>query len=222
MILSVLIPTLESRREQFHYLWERLASQIRAEQLQDKVEVLYERDDRELSIGAKRNTLVHRACGRFVAFIDDDDDVSDDYVSSICQVIERRSDIDCIGIKGIITFRGEHPREFTHSLRYRDYFSRGHTYFRPPYHLNPILRAIAMRFPFRSVNYSEDVDWALRLQQAAALRKEGFIEKPIYFYKSRRWWSYQLLLDWSEPVRHALGLTMVNRLRMSEPRLRRG
>jgi len=217
MIFSVLIPTLESRRAQFRHLCEHLTSQVRAAHLENSVEILHERDDRQASIGAKRNALVNRACGRFVAFVDDDDDVSDDYIATICEVIGRRPDIDCIGIKGIITFRGGHPHEFTHSLCYRDYFSRKHNYFRPPYHLNPILRAIAARFPFRAVSYSEDVDWALRLQRAGVLQCEEFIDLPLYFYKSRRWWTYQLLLDWSEPLRHRLGLKMVNRLRLSAP-----
>jgi len=211
-MLSVLIPTLESRRQQFQYIWERLASQIRAAGVEHSVEVLYERDDRQQPLGTKRNHLIRQARGRFIAFVDDDDDVSDDYISKLCEVIRRRPDIDCIGIKGIVTFRGAHPREFSHSLKYQDYFSRRHNYFRPPYHLNPILRSIALKFPFRAVSYSEDIEWALRLHRAGALQREEFIDTPLYFYKSRRCWSYQLLLDWSEPVRHALGLRMVNRL----------
>jgi glycosyltransferase involved in cell wall biosynthesis len=212
MILSVLIPTLDSRREQFDCLYERLAAQVHAASAEVAVEVLYYRDDGELSVGAKRNALIRRACGRFIAFIDDDDDISDDYISRICEVISRRPDIDCIGIKGIVTFSGGHPREFSHSIQYQDYFSRGHNYFRPPYHLNPILREIALRFPFLPISYSEDAEWALRLQRAGVLRREEFIETPLYLYKSRRWWSYQLMLDWSEPMRHALGLRMVNRV----------
>jgi glycosyltransferase involved in cell wall biosynthesis len=216
-MLSLLIPTLESRHQQFQYLREKLAAQIRAAGVEHAVEVLYERDNREKSLGAKRNALIRRAQGRFIAFLDDDDDISDDYVARISEVILRRPDIDCIGIKGIITFRGAHPREFSHSLKYKDYFSRRHTYFRPPYHLNPILRTVALNYPYLEVSYSEDVEWALRLQRAGALKLEEFIETPLYFYKSRRWWSYQLLLDWSEPVRHALGLRMVNRLRVLSP-----
>jgi hypothetical protein len=213
-MLSLLIPTLESRRAQFQYLWEKLAAEIRAAGVEHLVEMLYERDNREKSVGAKRNALVRRAQRRFIAFLDDDDDVSDDYVSKLCDVIRRRPDIDCIGIKGIVTFRGTHPREFSHSLKYKDYFSRRHTYFRPPYHLNPILRSIALKYPFLEVSYSEDVEWALRLQRAGALKREEFIDTPLYFYRSQRWWNYQLLLDWSEPVRHLLGLRMVNRLRV--------
>ena len=214
MILSVLIPTLDSRREQFDHLYERLAAQVHAANAEGNVEVLYDRDNGEHPVGVKRNALMQRAGGRFITFVDDDDDISDDYVSRICEVISRRPDIDCIGIKGIVTFSGSHPREFSHSIQYQDYFSRGHNYFRPPYHLNPILRAIALRFPFLPISYSEDAEWALRLQRAGVLRREEFIEAPLYFYKSRRWWSYQLMLDWSEPVRHALGLRRVNRVLM--------
>jgi len=215
LLLSVLIPTLDTRRHQFQRLTSRLSAQIQNAHAGPSVEVLSECDNRELPLGAKRNLLVERARGRFVAFIDDDDDISDDYVPKLCEIIERRRDIDCIGIKGVVTFRGAHPREFHHSLKYRDYFSRNHTYFRPPYHLNPILRCIAVQYPFRAVSYSEDVEWALRLQRAGALRREEFVDSPLYFYSSRRSWSYQLLLDWSEPLRHALGLRMVNRLRPS-------
>jgi len=213
LLLSVLIPTLESRAKHFEHLTDRLAAQILNAGAEGRVEILSECDNRETPVGAKRNLLVQRARGRFVAFVDDDDDVSDDYVSKLCEVIERRPDIDCIGIKGIVTFRGGHPQEFYHSLRYQDYFSQRHTYFRPPYHLNPVLRSIVLQYPFRAVNYSEDVEWALRLQRVGALRCEEFIDMPLYFYKSRRRWIFQLLIDWSEPLRHPLGLRMVNRLR---------
>src|ERR1700676_850524 len=214
MMLSDLIATIESRREKFQYIFDRLTSQILASGTDGVVEVLYNRDNLEHSVGSKRNQLLRQARGRFVAFVDDDDDISDDYVPRVCDVIRRRPVIDCIGIRGLVTFRGSHPREFSHSLKYQDYFSRRHTYFRPPYHLNPILRVVALQHPFRDVSYSEDVEWALRLQRLDVLKCEEFIDAPLYFYKSRRWWTYQLLLDWSEPARHALGLRMVNRLRL--------
>ena len=215
MILSVLIPTLEERAAPFQHIFDKLDAQIRRAEADRDVEVLFDRDNRERCVGSKRNSLVRRAQGQFVAFVDDDDDVSDRYIATICEIIRRRPDIDCIGIKGIITFRGSHPREFTHSLQYEVYSSRRHNYFRPPYHLNPILRSIAVKYPFREVNYSEDIEWCLRLQRARALTCEEFVDQPLYFYKSRRWWIYQLLLDWSEPVRHALGLRLTNRLLLS-------
>jgi hypothetical protein len=220
MMLSILIPTLESRRDQFAHIFERLTSQVHKADLAGEIEVLSLRDNCEEPIGTKRNRLIRQASGRFVAFVDDDDCVSDDYISRISAIIREHPEIDCVGLKAIITFRGSHPREMTYSLRYGDYFSRGHSYFRPPHHWNPILRSVALKYPFLDVSYGEDAEWALRLRRSGALRREVFIDTPVYFYKSRRWWPFQLLLDWTEPARHALGLRSVNRLRLNRASMR--
>lgn len=212
MLLSLLIPTLQSRHLQFFRLVTTLEDQIRVTRWASQVEVLHFLDDGENSIGRKRNELVARASGLFVAFIDDDDEVSSDYVSRICGVIERDPGVDCIGIKGVITFRGGHPHEFIHSVRYKEYYSCRHVYYRPPYHLNPVRRAIAARYQFADVSYSEDIDWALRLRRDHALQREEFIDSVLYYYRSRRAWSYQWLLDLTEPLRHKFGIRLANRL----------
>jgi glycosyltransferase involved in cell wall biosynthesis len=213
-LLSILIPTLESRRELCQQLCQKLGQQIRENALDEDAEIVWLLDNGEHSVGFKRNTLIERAKGEFVAFVDDDDDVSDDYVPLICRAIKDHPDIDCIGIKGIITFAGRHPRLFIHSVQYQDYFSKDGTYLRPPYHLNPIRRDIAGRYRFEDISYSEDIDWAMRLCRDGALQREYFLDRIIYFYRSRRSWLYQVLLDQSEPIRHALGLRLANRLRV--------
>jgi glycosyltransferase involved in cell wall biosynthesis len=213
VLLSLLIPTLEARRTLFLALWEHLRKQIQEAGLDEAVEILSLSGNGEKSIGAKRNELVEQARGEFIAFIDDDDLVSHDYVSRICDAIRRRPDIDCAGIRGLVTFRGKHAREFVHSLAYRDYFSRGGRYYRPPCHLNPIRRSIAERYRFAELSYSEDIDWALRIQRDGALKTEEFVDATLYHYRSRRWWYYQWLLDRTERLRHALGLRFSNRLR---------
>jgi glycosyltransferase involved in cell wall biosynthesis len=219
MQLSLLIPTLECRRNQLSCLVEGLESQVRNAGRSSDVEILTNRDAGEHSIGYKRNILLGRAKGEFVAFIDDDDEVSERYIELICGALERRPEVDCLGIRGIITFRGSHPREFVHSLRYSDMFSRNHTYYRPPTHLNPIRRAIALRYRFPDVSYSEDLDWALRMRDDRALQREEFIDSVLYYYHSRRWWGYQWLLDGTEAFRHKLGIRMVNRLRIRNSRI---
>ena len=155
-----------------------------------------------------------------MAFIDDDDEVSERYIELICDALGRRPEVDCLGIRGVITFRGSHPCEFVHSVRYSDMFSRNHTYYRPPTHLNPIRRAIAVRYPFPDVSYSEDFYWALRMRDDRALQREEFIESVLYYYHSQRWWGYQWLLDGTEALRHKLGIRMVNRLRIRNPGFR--
>ncbi len=214
MLFSILIPTLDDRHERFSGLYEKLNKQINENSLAKEVEVLYFSDNKQHSLGFKRNKLIEWAKGKFIAFVDDDDNVSDDYVPIICSTIKEYPDIDCVGIKGIITFGGKNPRVFIHSLRYGEYFSKGDIYFRPPYHLNPMKREVACNYKFEDISYSEDIDWAMRISRDQALQKEYFIDKIVYYYNSRRSWLYQLLLDRSESVRHPLGLRLANRIRI--------
>jgi hypothetical protein len=212
MLLSILIPTLECRNTAFAALHEELKQQISNGAWQSQVEILSDCDDGRQPTGTKRNALLSRAAGEFVVFVDDDDEVSADYVALICQAIETGPAIDCIGIKGTITFQGSHPRTFVHSLRYQDYSSQGGTYMRPPYHLNPIRRSIATSHRFLDVYYSEDIEWALRIREQ--LKTEVFLEPVLYYYRSRRYWPYQWLLDHTETVRHRLGLRLTNRFQV--------
>jgi glycosyltransferase involved in cell wall biosynthesis len=213
MLLSVLVPTLEDRRILFNRIRGQLATQAANAHLQDDVEILHLLDSGERSTGWKRNRLIEQARGEFVAFVDDDDTVSDDYLPRICDAIRSHPGIDCIGIRGIVRFRGSHPREFIHSIRYPDYRTSGGVYLRPPYHLNPIRRSIASRYRFADVYYSEDIDWARSMASGKVLTNEHFIDSVLYHYDSRRSWKYQWVLDHTETIRHRLGLRLDNRLR---------
>lgn len=214
MKFSILIPTLEERAAQFQRLSTKLRQQIAEHALENEVEIISFIDKRQHSVGFKRNWLMDQAQGEFTAFVDDDDDVSQEYVSLIDQTIRAHPEIDCIGIKQVITFAEGQQRISIHSLQYTQYFTRGGIYYRPPYHLNPIRRKIAIQYRFEEINYSEDIDWAMRMCRDRALQHEYFIDKILYYYHSQRSWRYQYLLDLTEPVRHALGLQLANRLRI--------
>jgi glycosyltransferase involved in cell wall biosynthesis len=213
MLFSILIPTLQERRASFTRLYEKLRAQIVQADVEDAVEIVTRCDNREHALGAKRNALMRDARGEFIAFVDDDDDVADQYVALICRALREHSTIDCLGITGIVYFRGTHPHRFVYSRRYDHYFSRGGVYYRPPYILNPVRRAIARQFPFEEVNWNEDMDWALRLARARVLQREVMLDEILYHYYSRRHWMAQWAIDVTEPVRHPLGLQWANRLR---------
>jgi len=204
MILSLLIPTLASRSASYARLRAELERQI--DEAGGEVEIVAISDNGERAIGAKRNQLLQHATGTFVAFIDDDDDVSPVYVSLILGALRREPHVDCVAIKLEIDFRGHHRAEAIHSVRYSDLSSRDGKYYRPPYILNPIRREIALRYPFAEVRYAEDFDWALRMARDGALRDEATVDAVLYHYHSRRYWAYQRLLDVTEPLRHRLGL----------------
>jgi hypothetical protein len=66
---------------------------------------------------------------------------------------------------------------------------------------------------------SEDLDLTLRMRDHRALQREEFIDSVLCYYRSRRWWCYQGLLDGSEALRRKLGIGMVNRLRKPDSRI---
>jgi len=214
ILLSILIPTIESRQESFLRLHQKLCDQIRRHALQPEVEILTLPDNGQLSIGHKRNTLLAQARGAFVVFIDDDDDISDDYVRLITSAVLKHPEVDCLGIKGQITFRGRHPRLLVYSVRYQEYHTEHGVYLRPPQHITPIKRGIAQRYKFADTSYSEDYDWALQMRRDRALQCEYFLDEVLYYYFSRRRYAYQWLLDQTEFLRHSLGLQLVNRVRL--------
>jgi hypothetical protein len=212
-MLSILVPSLHARAESFAQLHSKLTGQVRAQGLEDQVEIVSLVDGGERSAGVKRNELMDRARGEFVASVDDDDDVNQNYVPLILETLKAHPDVDCIGIKGLRFFCGEHPHVFIYSIRFREYRTKNGVYLRPPHHLNPIRREIAARYRFEDVSYSEDADWAMRMCRDRVLRREAFIDDIIYYYYSRRSWTYQHWLDRTERLRHPLGLQLVNRLR---------
>ena len=213
MLLSILIPTLDERRRILPRLLFKLHRQIERGGLENRVEIHVLCDNREQSTGAKRNALIDMAKGEFVAFVDDDDDVHEDYIGQIVNALIAHPDVDCLGITGQVYFRGSHPRRFVHSLQYDRYFSRHGVYYRPPYILNPMRRTIAQQFRFVETSYAEDAEWALRIAHAGVLRCEHFLDVTLYQYYSRRHWLLQWSLDITEPLRHPIGLQFANRVR---------
>jgi hypothetical protein len=179
-VLSILICTLDERLNQFNYLYNKLKRQVDSG-YSKSVEILYHRDNRLMKVGDKRNSLINNAKGKYVCFIDDDDDVSDDYISVLIKGCNENK--DCVGMVGQITINGQSPKQFVHSLRYNEYFEKDNVYYRPPNHLNPIKKNIAKQFMFDKINYGEDTDWAMRICKSKILKTESFFDKPIYFYK---------------------------------------
>lgn len=190
MILSILICTIQERKVQYDALVEKIKNQIAKYQLSHyslyrEVEVVSICDNKKITIGEKRNKLLDMASGEYICFIDDDDDVSDDYVELIVSTIKRGSlnehNVDCIGTQGIITFDGTNERQWYISKDYGKWYEENNVYYRTPNHLSPVKRELALQVKFPEVNFSEDNDYSQRL--FPLLKTEAKIEKNIYFYK---------------------------------------
>jgi len=180
MILSVLIPTLEKRIEMFDRLFLKLKNQIVENELSDQVQIIKYLDNGELSIGEKRNALIEKASGKYICFIDDDDNVSDNYIKNIYKGCLK--DVDCCDLTGIITINHTRKKKFIHSIRYNCYSEDNEAYYRPPNHINCIRRSIAIQYPFPHKSFSEDTDFAMCMVKNKALNTEHHIDDILYYY----------------------------------------
>ena len=182
ILLSILICSLESRKEFLARLQARLAPQ-----LTDEVQVIVNIDNRQKSIGQKRNELLDQACGLYISYVDDDDLVSEDYVSKVLGAI-KKSYPDVIGMHLIMTTDSVITEKTFHSLKYTHWYDEPDPdkpwlkqYYRNPNHLNPVKLdyALAVRFPL--ISMGEDKSYSERLKPY--LHTEEYIDEPIYFYE---------------------------------------
>lgn len=178
---SILICTIEEREESFDNLCNKLKKQINDLGLCDEIEILSCKDKRgEHTVGSKRNKLMQASSGYYTQFLDDDDDIHENFVQMIYEKLQKNP--DCVSLKGIITTNGGYAKTFVHSVAYDSYFEHNNVYYRPPNHLNPIKRSIAIQFAFPEKNVGEDTDWAMAIAQAKLIQTEEVIDTPYYFY----------------------------------------
>lgn len=186
MILSILTPAVPSRLERLGELCRQLAVQIGSQ----PVEHLVLLDNKRRTVGEKRDALLRSARGQYVAFVDDDDWVSDDYVDRILEAVRNGdSPPDVItflqqatvnGATGTIEFRLGHPNEsFTPSLHH----SITPTFIkRNAWHVCAWRRSLAILSHFPATNYGEDWAWAAPLCRLPNLR-EVHIPAILHHYQ---------------------------------------
>jgi hypothetical protein len=178
-LLSILILTVPGREHMLQKLLDILNPQ-----LTDEVEVIIEHDNRENTIGAKRNKALAKSKGRYISYIDDDDEVTFDYVEKILSIL-RQSDVDCCTLMGEITIDGAQSEIFIHSLKYPEWSEAkmpdgSKEYYRCPNHLNVVRSDIAKFVGFKDISHGEDHDYSNRLKPF--LTVEGNINEVIYYY----------------------------------------
>jgi len=174
-LLSILICSIYEREESLKRLIKKLNNTF------EDVEIcIYTDDGKQNSVGTKRNCLLNDANSKYICFVDDDDDVCDNYIGLLREGC--LSNADCINLNGIITFNGKNPKVFIHSLKYNSYFEENNIYYRPPNHLNTIKKSLVEQFKFPDKNNGEDTDWAMQICNSGVLKSEYDINQTIYYY----------------------------------------
>jgi glycosyltransferase involved in cell wall biosynthesis len=178
--LSILIPSLEARKEMRERLIKSIETQCSLlEDKESSIEIIVEIDSGEKTVGEKRNFLLEKAKGDYVVFIDDDDEVADSYVTDILDALKQNP--DCVTFRGQIT--SEPPEEFRFDIYYPHNIwakdSNG-VHMRCPSSLCPIRSTIAKSVKFKPISCAEDRIWAIELYPL--LQSQVYIDKLMYIY----------------------------------------
>ena len=179
--LTVLVPSVSTRRATFapkiaDMLFgqhEKLSAQDRA-----RVEILIVTDAKGMLIGDKRNAMVRMARGEYVVFVDDDDRVADDYITTLLDAT--RSGADCITFDAAVSINGGMAKTCKYSLKYAADHNAADHYQRLPNHITAVRRLLALACPFPSKQSGEDAEYAKRLKPS--LSTEHRIERVLYWY----------------------------------------
>lgn len=179
MKLSILIPTLNEP----HYITrlDRLKNILypQIEKFKDRVNVHYHDAGRSMTIGEKRNQLVERVTTKYFVFIDSDDVVAKNYLSSIFWGIDQ--DPDCITFNGWYTHNGGGRQNFVIKLGEK-YEERNKVFYRWPNHLVPMKTELVRHIKFPHIVKTEDFQWSKMINDKKLLKTSIHIESDLYWY----------------------------------------
>lgn len=176
---SILIPTIPGREDRL----QQLLGSINEKKIRIcpdlKIEICLFFDNKEVTIGTKRKNLLNGARGKYMSFIDDDDNVTDAYFEDAKGCI--RGDFQVCRLRGQMK-----EFTFTHSVEFNEKSPAaiGEVFVRPPNHLNIMLTDAAKFVHFRDMAIYEDFDWSIRLSKVRFFTREyrSDFERIHYIY----------------------------------------
>ena len=179
VLCTIMILSIPSRiQKHLIPLYEKLLKQAES---YPEVEILCLIDNKKMSIGEKRQSLIDIARGKWVAFMDDDDDVTDDYMETIVNTIKKEP-------ADVITFDQHcivNGREFTVNFDMNNPNERyipGMTHIkRPPFHMCFWRAEIAKQAKMESSSYGEDFAWCSLMYPK--IQSEAHIDKILHLYR---------------------------------------
>lgn len=196
IMLSILIRTTQSRDVCTSMLLNDIHNQIKSCQFINRnyhdvypndssaqyyigdygIEVLVNNNETD-NVGKKANDLLNEAKGKYIIFVDSDDQLSPDYVRLVLEAC--KSNADCIGISGTILHEGI-TKQWHISKGYGSWYTHDNVFYRTPNHISPVKREIALKAMFPEIPHGEDYGYSMRI--LPFLHTETIIKENIYFY----------------------------------------
>jgi len=181
ILLSVLIPSIPKRANKLANIMARLEAQS-----DPQLEVIVLIDNCRRALGSKRNEMMRMAQGKFLAHIDDDEDLAADYFATLKP--ELQHDYDLIHYDAAASLNGSPDFKVTTILgaeneqpkllpggRYSDIV-------RQPWHWSVWRTDFARRFPFPSVHDGAE-DWYFLKQALPEVKTSKKIDRILFFHR---------------------------------------
>jgi GT2 family glycosyltransferase len=181
MKLSILVCSTHNRYNTFlPKILDQLFGQLKKldPEQQKQVEILTLIDNKTIMLGTKRNNLIDISKGDYLAFVDDDDRVADDYLLQLFLATE--TDPDVITFIASVSLNGEPPKSCHYSSTYDADYNEPDSYHRLPNHIMCVRRELAEEVRFKPILYGEDSDYSSRLKPL--INTEHQIGATLYFY----------------------------------------
>lgn len=183
---SVLTPAIPERKEKAFALYEKIQKQMSLIKREDVEHLLYF-DNKRRSIGAKRDSMIQAAQGKFIAFCDDDDDISDNYIFRILEAIDKHPDVDVITFNQRAHINGEGfnvdfglENENEESVRDKD--GKLVDIKRKPFHVCAWRRMLAHIYHPTDYSYGEDYAWVEQIIEKEEKLTEYKIDEVLHYY----------------------------------------
>jgi hypothetical protein len=183
--LTIAIPTVFGREESFDRLTAEIQRQLEYYDASNYVEVITIKDNKEITIGAKRQLMYEKAQGLYTVQLDDDDFIAPDYIGRVLEAI--KLDPDCVTYQERCDMDGKIELANI-SLTYADWKTNDKPgvmfkYERTPFNICPIKTVLCLLAGMDDVRWAEDHTFSKRAK--SLIKSEVHIDDYMYFYQRR-------------------------------------
>lgn len=184
-LLTLIIPRLAERKASWKHLQMTLAKQQQGLGLPEStVEILTDVSDEP--VARKRQRMFDAARGRYVAFVDDDDMVSEEYLRSLVMTIIHFPAVDVVSFEGKRTEDGAKCQRMHWSLATPQNQRTEKTRYIMANHLCAMRRDLCQEVRFwRETAYGSDQIYWRSLHVAKLLQTEVHLPDQLYHYNFR-------------------------------------
>lgn len=154
MMLSILIPCIPDRLDNLKNLYSLYEGYIKIYYLTDLIEIVSIVDNKQRTIGAKRNSLLSIANGDYIVISDDDDELTQAYFKNILDACSKG--VDVITYLQSAGINGEWTTVHFGLKNENQEFNKDGVTVRKAWHCCTWRRALLEGVTFADINYGED------------------------------------------------------------------